>query len=79
MLCKELKSEKNLSVLLADSKEITQRTDCERHGFIRTYVHTGSGLLVEVSTTQGFPLQGNMGYRKQGKWGMQGGRAAQAA
>lgn len=78
MSCKEPRSGENLSILLADSKEITRRTGCERHGFIRTYVRTGSSLLVEVSATQGFPLQGSIGHRKQGKRGMRGGRAAQA-
>lgn len=38
----------NLRVLFVDSKEITWRTGCESHGFIRTYVHTGGGLPVKL-------------------------------
>lgn len=48
-------------MLLADSKETTQRTGVERHEFVRTSGRPAG----EVSATQASPLRGDVQHRKQ--------------
>lgn len=49
--------QENLRVLLAEYNEVKQRTGCEKHGFIRTYVHASGGQRVKFTATVGVASQ----------------------
>ena len=55
-----------------DSKEITQRTGRENHGFVRTYVRISGGWPAKFSATWAFPAQGCTEDSKQSKTGLPG-------